>query len=84
MNTYLQHALDLVVEGVLTQLPAQLITAAVAAAAVAWTRKRKKSSVQGTESPDAPGARNNPLLLPADAREHIDGDCDTGPGPAKP
>jgi hypothetical protein len=38
VNAYLQHALDLVIEGVLTELPAQLITAAVAAAAAVTER----------------------------------------------
>ncbi|MFE6332069.1 hypothetical protein ACFVP3_00490 [Streptomyces sp. NPDC057806] len=38
----LQHALDLAVHGLLTQLPAQLITAAVAAATAAVIKCRKK------------------------------------------
>ncbi|MGY4928561.1 hypothetical protein [Streptomyces sp. 900105755] len=42
MDTYLQHALDLAVRGLLTELPAQLITAAVAAAAATGIRARKK------------------------------------------
>ncbi|MFB7575680.1 hypothetical protein [Streptomyces sp. NPDC056165] len=42
MSTYLQHALDLVVRGLLTELPAQLITATVAAIAATGIRARKK------------------------------------------
>ncbi|MEU5036028.1 hypothetical protein AB0G48_17995 [Streptomyces rubiginosohelvolus] len=42
MNT-LQHAFDLAVRGLLTELPAQLVTALVAAAATACMRARKKN-----------------------------------------
>ncbi|WP_329460541.1 hypothetical protein [Streptomyces sp. NBC_01497] len=37
----LQHALDITIQGLLTQLPAQLATAAIAATA-AWARTTKK------------------------------------------
>ncbi|WP_158997589.1 hypothetical protein [Streptomyces aureus] len=50
MTTYLQHAFDLVIEGILTQLPAQLITAAVVAAGAAWMRTRKKNRVQAQDA----------------------------------
>ncbi|MFE2490531.1 hypothetical protein ACFXGR_46455 [Streptomyces mirabilis] len=46
MNAYLQHALDLAIRGLLTELPAQLITAAVGTAAAAWIRARKKHRVE--------------------------------------
>ncbi|MFP8962597.1 hypothetical protein ACLIYP_18865 [Streptomyces nanhaiensis] len=47
MNAYLEHALDLTLQGLITQLPAQLITAAVTAAAAAWyrTRRRRKKEL---------------------------------------
>ncbi|MFE6946035.1 hypothetical protein [Streptomyces chartreusis] len=59
MNIHLQHAFDLVLEGILTQLPAQLITAAVVAAAAAWIRAWKKSRARvfgapANEDPSAP------------------------------
>lgn len=41
MNAF-QHALDLAVHGLLTELPAQLITAAVAAATAATVRAWKR------------------------------------------
>lgn len=51
MNAYLQHALDLAIEGLLTQLPTQLITAAVAAATATGIRVRKKrQAVRQSES----------------------------------
>ncbi|MDQ0935079.1 hypothetical protein [Streptomyces turgidiscabies] len=79
MKTFLQHALDLVIEGVLTQLPAQLITAAVAAAAATWLRTRKKNRVRTVETPADPGANTSPQLLQADASERIHADRDTSP-----
>ncbi|MCX4231846.1 hypothetical protein [Streptomyces ortus] len=42
MNPSIQHALELAVHGLLTELPAQLITAAVAAATTALIRVRGK------------------------------------------
>ena len=42
MDTYLQYTLDLAVRGLLTELPAQLVTTAVAAAATTGIRARKK------------------------------------------
>jgi hypothetical protein len=69
VNTYLQHALDLVIEGVLTQLPAQLITAAVAAAAATWMRGRKKSRARAVGAPADPGVGASPQLTQADASE---------------
>lgn len=51
MNDYVQHALDLVIKGVLTELPAQLITAAVVAVAAAWMRTRKRKQARA-ESKD--------------------------------
>ncbi|MFF4854666.1 hypothetical protein ACFY2N_07180 [Streptomyces rubiginosohelvolus] len=39
----LQHAFDLAVRGLLTELPAQLVTALMATAATACIRARKKS-----------------------------------------
>ncbi|MFD4483460.1 hypothetical protein ACFWPU_46245 [Streptomyces sp. NPDC058471] len=84
MNTYLQHALDLVIEGVLTQLPAQLITAAVAAAAVTWMSKRKKNPAPKMASPAVPGAHNNPPPHQAAVGDHIDSNRDASPGLGKP
>jgi hypothetical protein len=43
VNAHLQHMLDLAVHGLLTELPAQLISAAVAASVTAWGRNRIKS-----------------------------------------
>ncbi|MFJ8955222.1 hypothetical protein ACIRL3_46045 [Streptomyces sp. NPDC102384] len=65
MNTFVQHAFDLVIEGVLMQLPAQLIGAAIVGAAVPWMRKRKKSRAQGAEAPADPGANTSRRLLQA-------------------
>lgn len=67
MNTNLQHVLDLVIEGVLTQLPAQLITAAVTAVAATWIRARKKSRARAVGTLADPGA--GPQLIRADASE---------------
>lgn len=69
MKTYLQHALELVIEGVLTQLPAQLITAAVAAAAATWMRARKRSRARAAEASADPGVGASPQLTQADASE---------------
>lgn len=77
MNTHLQHVLDLVIEGVLTQLPAQLITAAVVAAAATWMRTRKKNRARAVETPADPGADTNPQLLQGAASERIHADRDT-------
>ncbi|MEU3208626.1 hypothetical protein ABZ702_33095 [Streptomyces cyaneofuscatus] len=41
MNAF-QHALDLAIQGLLTELPAQLVTAAMTAATVAAVRNGKK------------------------------------------
>ncbi|MGB9999637.1 hypothetical protein ACPMJQ_34655 [Streptomyces pseudogriseolus] len=68
MKTYLQHALELVIDGVLTQLPAQLITAAVAAAAATWMRARQSRARAVGASTD-PGADASPQLTQADASE---------------
>ncbi|MFJ3825978.1 hypothetical protein [Streptomyces nodosus] len=83
MNTYLLHALDLVIEGVLTQLPAQLITAAVAAAAATWMRTRRRNRAQAVETPADPGADSSPRLPQADASERIPADRDTSPSLGK-
>ncbi|GAA5705939.1 hypothetical protein AQJ43_36890 [Streptomyces avermitilis] len=83
MNTYLQHALDLVIEGFLTQLPAQLITAAVAAAAATWMRTRKKNRARAVGTPADPGADTSPQLLQATARECIHADRDASPSLGK-
>lgn len=77
MNTYLQHALDLVIEGVLTQLPAQLITAAVVAAAATWLRMRKKNRARAAETLADPSTNTSPQLLQATASERIHADRDT-------
>ncbi|MFF7566725.1 hypothetical protein ACFZB4_43085 [Streptomyces pseudovenezuelae] len=51
MSTYLQYALDLAVRGLLTELPAQLITAAVAAVTATGIRaSRKRRAARLTES----------------------------------
>ncbi|GAA0700337.1 hypothetical protein GCM10009548_86580 [Streptomyces malaysiensis subsp. malaysiensis] len=77
MNTYLQHALDLVIEGVMTQLPAQLITAAVAAAAATWMRTLKKNRARAVEIPADPGAETSPQLPQAATSERTHADRDT-------
>ena len=47
----LQHAFDLAVHGLLTELPAQLITAAAAAATAAavraWRKRRAAAATEG-------------------------------------
>ena len=81
MNTYLQHAFNLVIEGVLTQLPAQLITAAAAAVAATWMRARKKSRARAVGTPTDPGAGADPRLIEADVSEcnSLQADHDTAP-----
>uniref|UniRef100_A0AAU2AFY0 Uncharacterized protein n=1 Tax=Streptomyces sp. NBC_00093 TaxID=2975649 RepID=A0AAU2AFY0_9ACTN len=83
MNTYLQNALDLVIEGVLTQLPAQLVTTMVAAAAATWMRTRKKNRSRVVETPADPGADTSPSLQQAAASERIHADRDTSPSVGK-
>lgn len=50
MNASLHHVLDLVIKGVLTELPAQLVTAALAAGAAAWLRTRKRSQTRSEKT----------------------------------
>ncbi|MCX5328277.1 MULTISPECIES: hypothetical protein [unclassified Streptomyces] len=45
----LDHAVVLITEGLLAQLPAQLITAAVIAAAGVWARRRARTTTGGAE-----------------------------------
>jgi hypothetical protein len=61
VNTYLRHAFDLMIEGLLTQLPAQLITAAVAATAATWMRAWRKSRTRAMETQADSGAGSSPF-----------------------
>ncbi|MEH0415959.1 hypothetical protein [Streptomyces sp. B21-083] len=85
MKTYLQYALELVIEGVLTQLPAQLITAAVVAAAATWMRAQKKSRARAAGASADPGVGASPQLTQADASERssLHADDDTAPSLGK-
>lgn len=85
MNTYLQHALGQVIEGVLTQLPTQLITAAVASVTATWMRARKRSRARTVGTPADPGVDASPQLIQADASERssLSADQDTAPSLGK-
>ncbi|MGW6925158.1 hypothetical protein ACWGA9_28460 [Streptomyces sp. NPDC054950] len=54
MTDLLQHAVRLMLNGLLTQLPAQLLTTAVAAAATAGWRARRRRRVTLAAKPVPP------------------------------
>ncbi|WP_331730993.1 hypothetical protein OG933_45450 (plasmid) [Streptomyces sp. NBC_00016] len=54
MTDLLQHAVRLMLNGLLTQLPAQLLTTAVAAAAAAGWRARRRRRVTLAAKPVPP------------------------------
>ncbi|MFD8889889.1 hypothetical protein ACFVZ8_33955 [Streptomyces sp. NPDC059558] len=53
MSTSLQHSIDLLAHGLLTELPAQLATAAlVAAAAAAFRARQRRRGARGSDERD--------------------------------
>jgi hypothetical protein len=85
VNTHLQDALDLVIEGVLTQLPAQLITAAVVAATATWMRARKRSRARVVGTPAGSGTDDSPQAaqVDTDERSNLRADLDAAPNLGK-
>ncbi|MFG3517646.1 hypothetical protein [Streptomyces bobili] len=56
MTDLLQHAVHLILNGLLTQLPAQLLTTAVAAAAATGWRARQQRRVTLAAKPAPPAS----------------------------
>ena len=74
MSAYLLQVLDLALRGLLTELPAQLITAAVAAAAATGMRAAKKRRAAGfaerEEEEQVPDADLHTSMHHAGRRRH--------------
>ncbi|MBL1105472.1 hypothetical protein JK361_12880 [Streptomyces sp. 5-8] len=83
MTDQLNHVLSLVAHGLLTELPAQLTTAALmAAAAAAWRYAKRRSASKERAEPAVPGGGADRSPGPRGIGSH--GSAEDGHGPGGP